>query len=229
MGAPPDVLGQALWAIGSAFCHQIPERSLFLGGYQLPVCARDLGTYLGFFVMSSFYLLARRYRRGGLPDRSMLILAAIGVGLFLFDSLSSYLGLRDTSNVLRLGSGLAFGAGVSMLLLTVTSVQLFHGKATMATFGWKDGLVIYPLLALIGLGLLTVDGMAAYYITALLAETGLITILFLAFATLLSVLVPKLGLANRRILLALVSAGLVIALFVTLFLLRSLVSIPFTD
>ncbi len=158
MGPPPDVLGQALWAIGSAFCHQIPERSLFLGGYQLPVCARDLGTYLGFFAMSLYYLVGRRYRRVGLPDRPMLILAMMGVGLFLFDGISSYLGLRDTSNTLRLGSGLAFGAGTSMLLLSVTSVQLFHGKAATATFCWRDGLIIYPLLALVGLGLLTLDG-----------------------------------------------------------------------
>ena len=229
MVPPPDLLGQALWIIGSLFCHQIPERSLYLGGYQLPVCARDLGTYLGFFVMSTFYLMARRFRRVGLPDLPMLILAVIGVGLFLFDAVSSYLGFRETSNALRLSSGLAFGAGSSMLLLSVTSIQLFHGKAAAATFGWRDGLIIYPVLALIGLGLLTMDGDGLYYITAILAETGLIVILFLVSATLLSVLVPKLGLANKRAILVFLSAGLVIALFAVLFLLRSLISIPFTD
>ena len=229
MGAPPDILGQALWAIGSALCHQIPERSLSLGGYQLPVCARDLGTYLGFFVMASFYLVGRRYRRIGIPDRPMLVLAAIGVMLFLFDGLSSYLGLRDTSNGLRLASGLMFGAGASMLLLSVTSVQLFHGKVKTATFVWRDGLLIYSLLALIGLALLTLDEAGMYYIVAVVAMTGLLIILFLLAATLLSVLVPKLGLENEKATLAFLSAGLVIVFFAAMLLLRSLVSLPFAD
>jgi hypothetical protein len=89
--------------------------------------------------------------------------------------------------------------------------------------------IIYPLLALIGFGLLTMDGEGLYYITAVLAETGLIVILFLVSATLLTVLVPTLGFAKRPAILVFLSAGLVIALFVVLFLARSQISIPFTD
>ena len=36
-----------LYAIGSLICHQIPERSFYLHGFQLPVCARCLGLYAG--------------------------------------------------------------------------------------------------------------------------------------------------------------------------------------
>ena len=229
MSPPPDVLGQALWAIGSAFCHQIPERSLSLGGYQLPVCARDLGTYLGFFIMSSFFFITRRYRRVELPDRPMLALAIVGVALFLFDALSSYLGFRGTDNALRLGSGLAFGAAVSMLLLNVASVQLFHGKERTATFTWRDGLLLYPMLALIGVALLTVDDAALYYPVAVIAEIGLMVVLFLTAATLLSLLVPRLGLAKGRMTLILLSMGLVIAIIAILLLLRTFTSFPFAD
>lgn len=28
-------------------CHQMPERSFFINGYQFPVCARSTGVYLG--------------------------------------------------------------------------------------------------------------------------------------------------------------------------------------
>lgn len=31
-------------------CHQMPERSFFLRGYQLPVCARCTGMILGYFL-----------------------------------------------------------------------------------------------------------------------------------------------------------------------------------
>lgn len=229
MGPPLDVLGQALWSIGSAFCHQIPERSLSLGGYQLPVCARDLGTYLGFFMVSSFYFMTKRYQRVGLPDRPMLVMAIIGVSLFLFDALSSHLGFRETNNALRLASGLAFGTGVSMLLFSVTSVQLFHGKENSPTFTWRDGMIFYPLLVLIGLGLLTIDEGALYYPVAITAEVGLIAILFFSAATLLSLLVPRLGLAKNRVAMVLLGAGLVIAFIAILLLLRSLVPFPLAD
>ena len=36
-----------LYAIGALICHQIPERSFYLHGFQLPVCARCLGLYAG--------------------------------------------------------------------------------------------------------------------------------------------------------------------------------------
>jgi uncharacterized membrane protein len=43
----PDWLGAGVYALGSLVCHQIPERSFFLGGFQLPVCARCLALYAG--------------------------------------------------------------------------------------------------------------------------------------------------------------------------------------
>jgi predicted membrane protein DUF2085 len=36
-----------LYAAGSLICHQLPERSFHLQGFQLPVCARCLGIYGG--------------------------------------------------------------------------------------------------------------------------------------------------------------------------------------
>ncbi len=159
----------------------------------------------------------------------MLALAIVGVALFLFDALSSYLGFRGTDNALRLGSGLAFGAAVSMLLLNVASVQLFHGKERTATFTWRDGLLLYPMLALIGVALLTVDDAALYYPVAVIAEIGLMVVLFLTAATLLSLLVPRLGLAKGRMTLILLSMGLVIAIIAILLLLRTFTSFPFAD
>ncbi len=43
---PPSFSGKTD-AIGYALCHQIPERSFHIGDYQLPLCARCSGMYLG--------------------------------------------------------------------------------------------------------------------------------------------------------------------------------------
>src|SRR5215510_6838555 len=36
-----------LYPIGALICHQRPERSFFIHGLQLPVCARCTGLYIG--------------------------------------------------------------------------------------------------------------------------------------------------------------------------------------
>ncbi len=41
-----DLLLAFVFAIGAVICHQLPERSFFLDGRQLPVCARCTGLYL---------------------------------------------------------------------------------------------------------------------------------------------------------------------------------------
>jgi hypothetical protein len=43
----PSGLFGKLDAIGYAVCHRIPERSFHIGDYQLPLCARCSGMYLG--------------------------------------------------------------------------------------------------------------------------------------------------------------------------------------
>jgi uncharacterized membrane protein len=50
LGAGPYLplpLAGILYAAGSLICHQIPERSFHLDAFQLPVCARCFGLYLG--------------------------------------------------------------------------------------------------------------------------------------------------------------------------------------
>ena len=42
-----DLFLAFVFAAGNVICHQLPERSFFLDGRQLPVCARCTGLYLG--------------------------------------------------------------------------------------------------------------------------------------------------------------------------------------
>ena len=43
----PGWAGAVVYGVGSFICHQLPERSFHLAGFQLPVCARCLGIYIG--------------------------------------------------------------------------------------------------------------------------------------------------------------------------------------
>src|SRR4029450_12060460 len=45
--APVYLLSFGTYLVGSLLCHQRPERSFFLWGSQMPVCARCTGIYAG--------------------------------------------------------------------------------------------------------------------------------------------------------------------------------------
>ncbi|TLM98193.1 MAG: DUF2085 domain-containing protein, partial [Actinobacteria bacterium] len=105
-----QVLSEFLQWFGFGLCHQLPERSFFGGGYQLPVCARDTGIYVGFMVsLAVVAAIHRRERPRGFPRPAVWALLGILVALMGADGVSSYAGWRETTNALRLATGLGVG------------------------------------------------------------------------------------------------------------------------
>jgi uncharacterized membrane protein len=188
MGPPTDIFATFLWNVGYSLCHQLPERSFFIGGWQMPVCARDTGIYLGFLAVLGIFYLGKRYRKGMVPDRLVMVFAAVGVGMYAFDALSSYLGFRSTSNDLRLLVGLAFGSGVGMLLLSAVTVSMFRGSEPKPVFSYRDIAITIPILALASIPLIIDLGTVAYYLEAMLVIVGYLIMLFFIIALFISVI-----------------------------------------
>ena len=178
MTHPPDLFTELLWQVGYAICHQLPERSLLIAGQQLPVCARDTGTMLAFGAVLLYYLLGRRWERAKLPDLAVLAAAAVGLGLYALDGLSSYIGLRETSNQLRLLSGLGMGLAVGCLMLSLLSA-LRGGDRARRTFTWRDLVLLVPLLAAIFLAVQADLGLPWYYLVASLTVAFLVALMAL--------------------------------------------------
>ena len=95
------IAGPAHWTLVEAgfrlVCHQIPERSLWIAGTPMPVCARCTGLYFGALAA----LLSR------IPAPRPALLAA--VALMILDVASEAAGLRPALAGLRLATGLALG------------------------------------------------------------------------------------------------------------------------
>jgi uncharacterized membrane protein len=72
----------------SRVCHQISERSFFVEGHPLAVCARCWGLYLGFAIGAVLYPLMRPLQNTESPDRIWLLASAVptaidyGLGFF---------------------------------------------------------------------------------------------------------------------------------------------------
>jgi len=103
--------------VGHLVCHQIPERTLRIGGRYLPVCARDTGAYIGLY--AGYLLLPMRRKEAcGPPD---LWITLFMVAPMFVDAATQWIGLRTSTNEVRLMTGLLFGVALAPLVVYLLS------------------------------------------------------------------------------------------------------------
>ena len=98
-----DNLWLKLMAIGChSGCHQMPERSFSINGYQFPVCARCTGVLIGYISALISCFLVR-------PNVFIAIPCCL---VMLTDWLLQYLKIKASTNPRRLVTGIIGGFGV---------------------------------------------------------------------------------------------------------------------
>lgn len=121
-----EIIERALGWLGYGLCHQLPERSFFGGGIQAPVCARDTGIFLGFTIaLLLIWLLHRPTRPSGFPALPVWLLMAIMLAFLGWDGVTSYAGVRETTNWIRLASGLGVGFSVAAIVAPMLNGELW--------------------------------------------------------------------------------------------------------
>jgi len=126
----PDVsvgsylLGFGVYVIGSLVCHQRPERSFYIWGHQMPVCARCTGIYAGAAFVAMMLPLASR----------------LGSAAPTFASVSGWLSLSRKASVerrsLRGGDRLGVGRSPKGFALAALAPTI----ATLA-YEWTTGVM----------------------------------------------------------------------------------------
>ncbi len=111
--------------IGSLICHQRPDRTLFVGGHYLPVCARDTGIFVGLIVGYLLIIVFRNKKAKGPPN--LLVAMAMMLPL-LIDSFSQLFGFWTSTNDLRLLTGLLFGSALAPLLTYALALPPLNGN-----------------------------------------------------------------------------------------------------
>jgi uncharacterized membrane protein len=110
--------GSPLWRLPfHLICHGIESRCLHLWGVPMPICARCVGVYGGGAAASVLFLLLPLLRRHILSLRLMLFL----VLPLVIDGLTQATGFRESTNDLRLVTGLT--AGTAFLLWALGSIE----------------------------------------------------------------------------------------------------------
>ena len=94
---------QALFRFGTnSGCHQLPERSFFIKGYQFPVCARCTGVLIGYIVGFILHFILG----------TNLLYCLLACLIMFLDWYIQYLKIKESNNIRRLITGLMGGYGV---------------------------------------------------------------------------------------------------------------------
>jgi uncharacterized membrane protein len=134
----PTSFAALMYGIGGFICHQIPERSFHLAGFQIPVCARCLGIYAGFAAVACVHVAAASRlaasRPRGLTPSSRGLTPSAARWVFLVSALPTAvtLGLEwgavwRGSNLARAIAGAALGIGVALVVMS--AVATLHYSA----------------------------------------------------------------------------------------------------
>src|SRR5437764_2383943 len=98
------------------FCHGIPDRCIDLWGVPMPICARCTAIYAGLAVsLLIFFVLPRMSE---LAARVMLMIAVTPLAV---DGLTQLARLRQSTNALRMDTGVT--AGIAFGLWAITAVE----------------------------------------------------------------------------------------------------------
>jgi uncharacterized membrane protein len=116
-----------VYAAGSVICHQLAERSFFLDGRQLPVCARCTGLYLSGaagFLGWCIWKTARRWRRFVVPPRAAVAIVIIAAVPTALSYATGVIGVWDGSNITRALRAVPLGASTGAVVAAVATKDL---------------------------------------------------------------------------------------------------------
>jgi uncharacterized membrane protein len=194
LNTPPGFFGK-LDAIGYAVCHRISERSFHIGTYQLPLCARCSGMYLGAMTGLIFQSVVGR-KRGKTPHWSILIPLVLFVVAFGIDGVNSYLYLLKQiqpgilpqipniyipNNTLRLLTGSGMGLGIAVLLFPAFNQTVWADcEDKRAISGWKVFGLLVAIQVVLDLLVLT-DSPIVLYPLAIISALGVLFILTMVY------------------------------------------------
>ncbi|HVR41800.1 MAG TPA: DUF2085 domain-containing protein, partial [Thermoanaerobaculia bacterium] len=105
-------------------CHGIPERCLTLFGTPMPICARCVACYLGLILGLVAFLLFPRT-----PSNVLRRLAWIGAIPIFLDGITQAMRLRESTNELRIATGLIAGFFFGMWILSAIEQHVHTADA----------------------------------------------------------------------------------------------------
>lgn len=164
-----------LYFMGRSVCHQLPERSFFIQNNQFPLCARCTGIYIG-MLLGLLYLLIRKRDKGNRPPAiKQLIVMVICWIPMMVDGVTSYVGVRDTNNLIRFITGLFFGVFIPVFIILLRNFDAKRNNNIPIIHNSRD-MVYMIFILLFAIILLKINHIIIWW---LIAPSSVMTILFI--------------------------------------------------
>lgn len=208
--------------VGRAVCHQLPERSLYIGGYGvMPVCARCAGIYIGVFVAFCYLFIKKRLIGNKPVSFFCIIISVLSFLPLMVDGATSYLGLRDSSNALRLLTGLLLGYPLPVFFALLSNFAI-DGENNRPIIQTNGEFIRISLLALAA-GVCAYAGSGGIFGIAvdICLSLGICLVFFSVINILLRQLLSKMSIKKTAAVSLLLTAGVVGILSMVSLLLRS--------
>ncbi len=176
------------------------QHNIFVGGMQLPLCARNLGIYSSFLVTIGYLWVRGRQHAGGFPPRPITITLLTLVLIMIvdgFNSMAATMGrvpLYPPYNVLRILTGIGMGMAIAVAFLAIFNQALRQNvqRRQRVVQNWDDMAVIVTLNLLIPI-VIYADLGFMYWPLAFLAFVGIISEVYA-----MNVLLASLFMGYRR-------------------------------
>jgi uncharacterized membrane protein len=195
ISTPPGFFGKAD-AIGYSVCHRISERSFHIGSYQLPLCARCSGMYLGAVTGLVFQSIIG-WKRLKIPHWSIISVLVVFLIAFGIDGSNSYLyllkqvspgilpnipNLYIPNNTLRLLTGSGMGLSMGVMLFPAFNQTIWaDGEDKAALTGWKTFGLLLGIQVLLDLLVLTESPIVLYPL-AIISALGVWLLLTMVYS-----------------------------------------------
>ena len=167
-----DMAARLFTFIGGFFCHQLPARTLMLGGAPLGVCVRCTGVYMGVATAALFLLFIGRFAGNKPFSVPCAVVLAVFITPLMVDGVTSAIGLRETTNTIRLLTGVFLGACLPPLFVLAYRFRL-TGKNEKPIINVKE-LALLPFVTLFALFLANVAGIGGWLLVNLSISAGLL-------------------------------------------------------
>ena len=177
-----SVLSRLQW-LDSGICAQLLSHSFYPGGNRLPLCARNTGIYLGFFVTLLTLYTTGKGRAQYIPRWSIAIVLTGGIAAMAIDGFNSLLldlhqpHLYQPDNMLRLATGLITGLALALFFLPMLNRLIWRGyNEQRSVASWK-ALALFLPTPLISFWVVSSQAAWTLYPVALLSTSGVLIML----------------------------------------------------
>ena len=161
---------EALYWIGGAVCHQLPDRTVLLDGTLLPFCARCTGIYLGFVLSVGYFYVQKRYFGNKLLKGIQIFIAAFCFLPFMLDGMGSYIGIWQSNNLARILTGLPAGVSLPYFFILIKNFNIDEENNLPVYKSTKEQIAL--LLSGFTAVLLIYENKLPFLITAALSVIG---------------------------------------------------------